>query len=218
MSESSEVVERLRYAVARVNQEIALDVGIRLVLGVIFSILTFGFLFWFGWVGGFVLGPQIGLSPFQLGAFGSSFFFLVALASAWFQVEPLAGLRRLTDRELMLTLASQAAGDVLYFSPRHASAGFAMVLIGGPANILEGVGLWATRIKTSPELLENAADLLASCEDKLPLRKLRRPQAAALLRRLQLIKMIPLETEQALTLTERGGKLLGGRRKGKRVS
>jgi hypothetical protein len=30
--------------------------------------------------------------------------------------------------------------------------------------------------------------------------------------------MIPLETEQALTLTERGGKLLGGRRKGKRVS
>lgn len=198
----------------RRNRELALDALLKAGLGLVFSLFTFGIVFWFSWVLGFFFGRQLDLHPWQFAAIVTGLFFSVATWSAWRRVDPLAGLKPLSDQQLLLTAISQATGSMVYFSPRHASAGLAIILLGGPANLFEAVGIWVHRIRADASLLEKAARLLSLCKTQISAKEVRDPAGAVLLRRLALIKAVPSGASAALALTDKGLALLSGSKDG----
>lgn len=216
MTISLELVDRVNHMVRRRNRELAFDAALKASLGIVFSLVTYGVLFWMGWFVGFFVGGYLNLRPWQFGAILTGLFFVVATWSAWRRVDPLAGLKPLSDRQLLLTLISQASPGLLYFSPRHATAGAAMILLGGPANVIEAFGIWAHRIRVEGSLIEDASRLLASCETEFPAEQVREPAAALLLRRLSLVKVVPSGESAALELTDKGLAVLSGGKAGRR--
>jgi hypothetical protein len=215
MNSSPQVADRLRDLIRCRNRELAFDALLKTGLGVGFSCVTFGMLFWFGWVLGFFFGRHLNLHPWQFGAIFSGLFLGVATWSAWRRIDPLADLAPVSDREWFLTMLSQAAGGLGYFSPRHASAGFAIILIGGPAAIIEALGIWAHRIRADAVLIEESARTLVGCEPKLPINQVHNLAAVFLLYRLALIKVVPDGDSRVLTLTAKGIPVLSKRKAGK---
>jgi hypothetical protein len=213
MNISPQLVQRVGDLVRRHNRELAFDALLKGSMGIVFSLVTYGVLFWMGWFIGFFVARHLNLQPWQFGAMVAGLFLVVALWSAWQRVDPLAGLKRLSDRQKLLTLISQASPGLLYFSPRHATAGAALILLGGPNNVVEAFGIWAYRLPGAGSLVEEASRLLTSCQTALPAEEVREPVAALLLRRLGLIKVIPSEDSASLTLTDKGLALLGGGKK-----
>jgi hypothetical protein len=199
-----QLIDRVSELVRRRNRELAFDAALKAGLGIVFSVLTFGTLFWFGWVVGFFVGHSLGTYPWQLGSLVAGVFFVVATWSAWRHVDPLAGLEPLTDGQMLLTLIGQATGAFTYFSPRHATAGAALMLLGGPANVIEAFGIWAHRHRADAELIEQAARLLVLCREELPVDEVRIPAAAFLLRRLALIKVLPRGDSAVIAPTDKG--------------
>jgi hypothetical protein len=210
MNGTPHIATRLQDLVLRYNRELALDAALKALLGVLFSFLVFGLLFWFGWFIGVFVARNFNLQAWQFGCLVSGLFLLAATWSAWRRVNPLAGLPRLTDRQLLLTLLSQASPDILYFSPRHATAGVAVLLIGGPANLFQALGVWAYRIRADAALIEAASRLLVECQEKCPVMRVAEPAAALLLRRLALIKIVLSGESSALTATDKGRAVLSG--------
>jgi hypothetical protein len=210
MDVSPQLVRRVSNMVRRRNRELALEAVLKASLGIVFSLVIYGLLFWMGWFVGFFVSGYVNLRPWQFGAVLAGLFLVVATWSAWRRVDPLAGLKPLSNRQLVLTLVSQASPGILYFSPRHATAGAAMILLGGPANVIEAFGMWAHRIRVEGSLIEDASRLLASCETGLPAEQVREPTAALLLRRLRLITVVPRGDSSALALTDKGFAVLSG--------
>lgn len=207
MSKATQIVDRLARRVQARNRELAMDAALKAALGFAFSAITFGILFWFGWVLGFMFGRLLHLDPWQFGVIFSGVFCVAAVWSAWQRVNPLADLEPPSDRFQMLRIIAHAAGSV-YFSPRYATAGAALVLIGGPASLIETLGIWAHRIRVDTPLVESAARLLERCEPPLPVEELNDLHAAFLLKRLALLKLVPREESHALALTDKGHALL----------
>lgn len=208
MKSLDKVAERLNEAVRSRNRELFTDAVIKLGTGIVFSLLTFGFIFWVGWFLGIFFAYHLELSAVTFGLIVTAIFFVVALWSAWRNVNPLADLQPLTDRQMLMTMLSLASPNLLYFSPEHASAGFAMVLIGGPANILSAFGIWAHRLKADTNIIAEGAGMLDACADGCPPERVRSLDAAVLLRRLSLIKMAVGKTGDVIVLTERGRTIL----------
>lgn len=212
MTPSPDIADRLGRLLRQRNRELAADAAAKALLGALFSLLVFGFVFWISWLAGIFVGGALGLRAWQLGLLVTGVFFVVALWSAWRHVDPLADLERLSDRDMLLTLISQATPGIVYFSPRHALAGFAVVLLGGPANLVEALGIWAHRIRADEAMVDEAARCLALCEAGCPPERIREPAAALLLRRLALIKIVSSGPSVTLTLTDKGIAALHGRR------
>lgn len=208
MKSLAKVAERLKEAVDRRNGELFTDAAIKFGTGVVFTLLTFGFVFWVGWFLGFFFGYNLGLSAVTFGLIVTGILFVVAVWSAWRNVNPLADLQPLTDTQALLTMLSLASPNLLYFSPEHASAGFALVLIGGPANILSALGIWAHRLKADANILAAGAELLDDCADGCPPKEVTSLDAALLLRRLFLIKRTIADKGDVIVLTERGRAIL----------
>jgi hypothetical protein len=203
-----DIAARLQGLVRAYNRELALDAFLKALLGVVFSVFTFGFLFCVGWMVGFMIGGLMDLEAWQCGAILSGLFFVVAVWSAWRQVDPTSGLERLSDRQQWLTLITQAAPTIDYFSGRHAAAGAAVVLIGGPANVFRAFAIWGCRIRADASLIDEAAQLLAQCRANYPAEEVVEPAAAVLLRRLGLIKVVTDQDSAALALTRKGSAVL----------
>jgi hypothetical protein len=211
MKKSSQLTERLAKMVQARNRELVGDALLKAGLGIVFSLLTFGFVFWTAWIVSFCYVSWLGMSAWQLAAIVTGVFFIVACWSAWRRVNPLAGLAPLTDSQRFLTeLSHLSGGEFVYFSPRHASAGFALILIGGPANLVEAFGIWMHRLRADAEALDQAARLLPECRDGCSSHlALRFGAGAILLHRLALIKMVPRDESAMFTLTDKGHSILG---------
>jgi hypothetical protein len=217
MTTSIDLTHRLNEMVRRRNRELAFDAALKASLGIFFTLITYGVLFWMGWVVGVLVAHSFNLRPWQFAAILSGTFFVVAMWSAWRRVDPLVGLSRLSDQQLLLTLISQASPELLYFSPRHATAGAALILLGGPANVFEALGIWAHRIRVHGSLIEDASRLLQSCDGGLPVEQVDVPGAAVLLKRLALITIVPKGESAALVLTDKGFAILSrGKQRAKR--
>lgn len=205
---SSKLKDRLTDRIRTRNRELAGDAALKGLLGVVFSLLTFGVVFWFAWVFGFCFVTSSGIHPALFAAIISGVFFVAATVAAWQRVDPLVELAPPGDENELMRHLAHAAGQV-YFNPRYAIAGAALVLIGGPAGILEAIGIWLHRLPTDPALIEQGVLILEACDPKLPSRDLRSLPAAFLLWRLGLVKIVPHEEIRALTLTDTGFALLG---------
>jgi hypothetical protein len=194
--------------VRRYNGELVYEAMVKAILGAVFSLFTFGFMFWIGWFFSWGVATSLSLEPWQCGALLAGVFFVVAAWSAWRQVDPMAGLERMTDRQWLLTQISLASPHLLYFSPRHALAGSAVVLLGGPSSMFQAIGIWAHRLRADQSLIEDAALLLTECSEPYPVEEARSVTAALLLRRLSLITVVACGHSAAFTLTEKGSKVL----------
>jgi hypothetical protein len=77
------------------NRELVLDACVTAALGVLFSLLTFGFVFWVAWLAGWMWGSRwrVGLVPWQLAAIVTGIFALASTVSAWRRVDPFAKLQ-----------------------------------------------------------------------------------------------------------------------------
>jgi hypothetical protein len=212
MSDSGLRVGRLHDAVHHYNSELEFEGRAKIILGAVFSFFVFGFVYCLGWFFGLFFASSLYLDPWQFGLLLAMLFLAVATWSAWRRVDPLAELPRLTDEQMLLTLVSQATPGVLYFSPRHATAGAALVLLGGPVSVFEGWGILNSRIQTDEALIEAASRTLEDCETACPVEEVTDARAALLLRRLSLIKVIPNDDSSALTVTEKGLTVLSGPR------
>ena len=162
------IASRIRELARQHDAALRTDNLIRIATGIGFSLLTFGFVFWFFWVFGFVAGYHFGLAPWQFAAAITVLFFLVATWSAWHRVDPLAALRPLTPTDQMMKLVTRAAG-VGGFSPRHAVGGAATALIGGPANFFQALGIANSRLCAGDARIASAARLLESCRKVYPI-------------------------------------------------
>jgi hypothetical protein len=220
MTTTAHIVGRLYGLVRGHNRELMFEILLRAFLGLVFSFFTFGFLFCLGWFFGWFVAGSLHLRPWQFGLLLAGLFFIVAVWSAWRQVDPLADLQPLTDEQWLLTQLSLASSNVLYFSPRHAVAGSAVLLLAGPRSVFQAFGLWTHRLRADRALIEEAAQLLRECTDTYPVQEIRQPAAALLLRHFALIKVVPQGASATLTLTEKGSKILSGAkgRKGKQPS
>ncbi len=204
MSKTAQIAGRLRGMVRRHNFELWCEAVIKSLLGIVFTAIVFGAIFGIGWFVGQGAAPMVGLHAWHFGAILAGIFLLVATWSAWRRVNPLAGLQRSSDGEELLSMISRAVGGVPYINPRHATATAAMVLLGGPANMLQAMGAVLSRIRASRSLLDEASQLLTACRETCPIESVHEPSAALLLGRLALIKVIPDGNSSALTLTDKG--------------
>ena len=107
--------------------------------------------------------------------------------------------------DLAVTQISGAMGFGV-FSPRHATAGAAMLLIGGPASIITGYAVYRSRHPVDQETLSTASEILKQSVHGMDPHKIKDKKAAILLRRLGLV-----------TAKDVGGIRLVATEKGKRV-
>ena len=214
---STQLVDRVSDLVKARNRELARDAALEAALGIGFSIGTFAFVFWISWFAGVLVARYFNVYAWQFGTIVTGVFFVVATWSAWRRVDPLEGLKPMTDKQLLSMLVIETALGVNCFSPRHASAGLALVLLGGPAGVFKAIGIWAHRIRVDDATIENAANLLASCRTKLSANDVGDPFAAIVLRRLSLIKVVPHGHYFALTLTDKGRGVLSNGKRGKEM-
>jgi hypothetical protein len=213
MNLSPQVVHRLNDLVRRHNREIAFQAALKGSLGIAFTLVTYGFIFWFGWFVGCLIASYLGLTAWQFGVILTSLFFVAATWSAWRRVDPLAGLKPLSDAQWSLMLLGPTLTGTIYFRPRHATAGAAVVLIGGPASVMTAFGIWTHRLRIAGFSLDDAAQLLAACRTAFPADQVREPRTALLLMHLHLIKVVPSGDSVGLVVTDRGFAVLEGAKK-----
>lgn len=200
MRKPSQIADRIHDMVNRHNRELVMEALVRIPLGAALSCFVFGLIFCVGW---FFFSSQMGL-------IAAGIFLVVATWSAWVRVNPLEGLRPVSDSEMLAILVSHVALGTPLVSPRHTLAGAALFLIGGPASVLEGLRAWGWRISANDSLVEDAATFLADCRTDFPIENVREPAAPLMLKRLTLIKIIPNGDSSALALTEKGFRLVSG--------
>ena len=205
----TEVARCVRSKVRDRNRQLAFEAAVEVVLGVLFAALTLAFVFWITWLFGGGLARMAGLAGWHLALIITGLFLIVTTVSAWRQVDPLAGVDPMTAAEEMLTGASLASPEMLYFSPRHATAGAAMLLLGGPANVFTAVGTWRHRLPGDTTVITDAATLLCRCGTGLAVERITTPRAAVLLARLALIKVVPKGASGIIEPTENGRSALG---------
>ena len=91
---------------------------------------------------------------------------------------------------------------------RASLAGYASLLIGGPANLLDAWALWRSRIRADDALLDGAGKLLKDAVQGVPADQVNNPSAVALLARMGLIKATIAQNDQLiLQATAKGADL-----------
>ncbi len=196
----------LRRAVREVNSEHEARAVTQAVMGVLFGALVFAPVFVLLWMIFTRVHRRLGGPDGLTGAcLLTGMLLLATFWSAWRRVDPMKSVDPLRpDQEATWALPQIAAG------PRHASAGFAVLLLGGPENIVDAVASWRSRLRVDGPLYFAAADLLGRAAQGVELEVIDDPRPFVLLRRLRLVKVE--EREEGLgcvVLTEKGRDALG---------
>lgn len=204
-SSTSLAVDRL---VRARNRELTLEAAVEMATGIGYCLVVFGFIFVAAWVVLGLMNLRLAASSWWIALAIAGLFFVVSFVEAWRRVDPFEGVRRLEDWQLLLTELSLASSQFMYFSPRHASAGLAFVLISGPENLISAVATWRTRLPRSAELVHQAASLLQAARHRPRADRIDTPQAALLLHRLGLIKARAGSDAPVIEPTQKGVVLL----------
>jgi len=202
MPQDAPIAGRLLRRVRARNRELMTEMAVELGMGLLFTALTVGFLYWLLWFICLFLG---GIRAAPLARWMTALFMLVAAISAWRRVDPFAGLRPMTGAERLMVVAGGLAGHGQI--NLHSIAGFASLLMGGPENLICALRSWLHRLPTDPALLDQAAEVLVACKSEIDLKSQESSATAVvLLRRLNLI--VP-RGESKIALTEKGRDVVG---------
>lgn len=193
------------------NLRILGEAVITLCVGLASCIIIFGGIYWLTYLTftmcfrGFAIG-----GPWVTSGIITGLFFVVSLASAWRQVDPIAaaGVKfRHSPGEVMKDMIGIGLGIPII--RREGVAGGAAMLIGGPANLLELWPMWCGRLPTNADLIAESQKLLAASSAGVDPKSVRDPRAIALLYRLHLIKAVhQADASLLLQPTQKGMELL----------
>jgi len=140
--------------------------------GVIFTLLIFFGVFWISWLVMFIF-VNLSMKAATWAALSVMVVFAaVSVWTAWKKIDPLAGMRpydaadAAADAATMVT--SLTLGPVMFRFNRFSSAGFALLLISGPSNLLEALATWRGRIPEGDieDVSRRAASLLMACGEE----------------------------------------------------
>ena len=198
--------DRLKKLVKAKNNELEEQAKAEFAIGAVFAAIVLGaFLF-----GGFLLGLIV--AGGEGTAFDAFMFALpltvviavVATLVAWQSVAPKRQLLPMDDPDEMMEILATGTPAGLYFVPKHDLPGGLGMIFGGPENILKGYGILQNKVSDDPELLERCTKLLKRCEDGYPLKRMKNPQAAVLLRQLSLVRVERRDDGPTLVFTDDG--------------
>jgi hypothetical protein len=137
------------------DREWALEAILGSAMGLAFTVVTFGVVFGLSWCFRLFFARRLGLYAWQFGLLVAAVFLDAAVWSAWRRVDPFAGHAPPSVEQMMLTYISHMSSDFVYASPRHVTAGTAAILIGGPANLFQAVGVWRSQFRADASLINN---------------------------------------------------------------
>ena len=179
-------VEQIRQLVAERNHQLGVEAAVEAGLGLLFSAIVFGGVFWTTWLVCFF----VAFRPTLIAAIVTGVFAAVSTISAWRRVDPYADLAPLTVDEKLRERTTLGLGYVIGFPmvTRRSLSGAAAVLIGGPANLFEAWSTWRHRLPAGDRLLHEAATVFQEADRGLDLQSVRDPGAANVLHRLGLIR------------------------------
>lgn len=207
---------RTEQALARLihqhNLAILGEAAIALGVGLITCVIVFGGVFWLAW-----LTFMFALQDFQIGSAATTawiitgVFALVSTWSAWRRLDPIERVEAEDDTALNIQLGLGYATCFPVVN-RQSIAGFASLLIGGPANIMDACRLWRSRFKVDVDLRAEAHRILVASRQGIAPQQVRDPRAIALLHRLGLIKALQQNNAVQLQATVKGLELLGSAR------
>ncbi|MCX5690105.1 MAG: hypothetical protein NTV94_10055 [Planctomycetota bacterium] len=181
---------------SRIRAWVALFIGLLCCLGVL--AVTIMLCFMMGFTSRWWL--HIALGVFAI-------FMIVSLVALRAGVEPEVDAGPITAADLAIAQWTRAIGGVRV-SPRHATAGFARIIMHGPALLIESASLFRSLVRADQPACEAAADLLRTLATTpyQTMAKVSAPDAAILLCRIGLAKITQPSKDQqpALTLTAKG--------------
>ncbi|MCI0362723.1 MAG: hypothetical protein L0Y44_02845 [Phycisphaerales bacterium] len=201
-------VDRLGKLLAEHNRKIMLDSATSLAVGLITCVLIFGGVFWLSW-----LAFTLWLHGIRIGSAATSalivtgLFALVSIWSAWRRHDPLANLEAMDPVLQDLQLGAGYALGVPVVN-RQSVAGFAALLIGGPANLLDAWSVWRGRLRASSTLLTEASLMLQQSQAGVSLQMTKNPQLVVVLHRLGLVKAVRENEKVILRTTSKGDEVL----------
>ncbi len=182
-------VEQIRQLVAERNHQLGVEAAVEAGLGLLFSAIVFGGVFWTTWLIFFFVFFSTQRATL-IAAIVTGVFAAVSTISAWRRVNPFAGVAPLTGAEEVQEQVALGLGYVTGFPvvTRRSLAGAAAVLIGGPANLFEAWSTWRHRLPAGDRLLHEAAITFEEADRGLDLHSVRDPAAVNVLHRLGLIR------------------------------
>jgi len=198
--------ERLAKLVRKKNKELEKNAKEEFIVGSTFIGLTYGGLaflsgcvlaFVYGMGTGFVYGFGIGLTMLSLAAM-----------ICWRTVNPTRSYLPLDDPDAICEMLDNGTPQTMLFHPEHELPRFLSIVTTGPESVLKGYGLKQNLISTDEELLERSMKLLKRCNDGYPLKRMKNPEAAVLLRQMGLVRTDRREAGLTLALTQDGDTLL----------
>lgn len=192
-----------RYVKAK-NKELEGHAKEELIVGATFTGFVFG--------GLAIVGFLIGLISYDSKLFGFLFALgIVALAmslalfACWKTVNPQREIIPMDDPREVTKMLAGATPLGLYFTPEHELPGIASFLFGGPEGLVKYYGVKQHLLSADDALLERSMKLLRICgENGYPLKRMKNPQAAVLLRQLSLVRVEKRDSGLTLVVTEDG--------------
>jgi hypothetical protein len=155
------------------------------------------------------------LRPIRIGTATTSalpvtgLFALVSIWSAWRRHDPFDKVQAMNPniQDLQLGLGYALGVPVIN---RQSMAGFASLLVGGPANLMDAWSIWRTRLRADAACVRDAAQLLELSRSAggISSRMIRDRRAAAVLYRLGLIKAGAHGGEMIVQPTIKGSEML----------
>ena len=196
----------IRGLVRKHNGERWLEAVVEFGLGVLFSLITFGGVFWLSW-----LVVAFRSDAVLIAGTITVVCAVLSFLAAWKKVNPLQDIEPMTDAEFAMTMISIVGPGTWYFSPKRAMAGLLLILFAGPANLLAVVASLRRRLPASESGVQAAtATLRDAAARDLPVDSVNR-DGLVLLFRLRLVKAVGGDGGQVhLRITEKGRDLVFG--------
>lgn len=180
---------KLKLLIASERRRNAGEVIITFLVGVISCLLIYGVTFWTIWLGIYLFGGSYRHQALLVAFIIVVVFALFSFWYAWRGIDPIS------DVDIDLTVPRRHGAELaiglalgIPIIRRASLAGFASLLIGGPANLLDAWSLWRSRLRADDALLDAASKLLRDAVQGISADQVNNPSAVALLARMGLIK------------------------------
>src|SRR5262245_26342023 len=202
---------QLRELAASYDRKIVGESLTTLLVGLVTSVVVYGVVFWLSW-----LAFTIALPQYRIGSAATTALLITAVAvlvsvfSAWRKHDPFQNVQGMDPKVQGLQMSLGYAMGIPIVN-RQSLAGIASLLIGGPANIMDAIAIWRTRLRADARTLESADQLLRACRQGVAPSMTLERKAVALLYRLGLIKAVQQGDSVMIQATAKGMELLGSR-------
>lgn len=182
---------KLNALVAEQNRKIITEAIITLLVGIATCVIVYGMAFWIVWLAIIFFGGSYRQHAILIAAIIVVVF---VIFSIWYASR---GFDPIRDVDIDLSVKRHHGADLIVglalgipILRRESLAGFASLLIGGPANLLDAWSLWQGRLHADANTISQAQEVFASARQGIAVEQISNPYNIVLLHRLGLVKAI----------------------------